>query len=127
MVSHVRPGTMTRTIDSANAAPKPHVTVPRMIPPHPPLQSGGWYHGQTVEAPGPGRPPVHPQVEKSAALAMALTALFGPLGLFYLSTNGGIAATVVTVTVLGFAGMGFWPLLLLWPLSVAVAAWLTNG
>jgi hypothetical protein len=106
--------------------PKSAAAVPRVFPPHPPLQSGGWYHGQAVEVPGPGRPPVDEPVEKSARLAMVLAAIFGPLGLFYLSANGGLAATVVTVAVLGAAGMGFWPLLLLWPLAVAVAAWVTS-
>jgi hypothetical protein len=116
----------TVTADRTDFTPKSIATVPRVFPPHPPLQSGGWYHGQTAEAPGPGRPPVDPPAEKNAALAMTLTALFGPLGLLYLSANGGVAATVVTVAVLGMAGMGFWPLLLLWPLAVATAAWVTS-
>jgi hypothetical protein len=114
------------TADRTNFTPKSLASVPRIFPPHPPLQSGGWYHGQTTEAPGPGRPPVDPPAEKSSTAAIALAAVFGPLGLFYLSSSGGAAATVLTVAVLSAAGMGFWPLLLLWPLSVAVAAWVTS-
>jgi hypothetical protein len=48
--------------------------------------------------------------------------LFGPLGLCYLSANGGLVATVATVAVLGMVG-SFLPLFLLWPLSVALAVW----
>ena len=98
-------------------------SIPTAFPPHPPLQSGGWYHATTIEAPGPGRPPVVTPTPKSARLAIALAALLGPLGLCYLSTTGGLVATVIAVGILGFADVGFLPLLLLWPLSVAAAVW----
>jgi hypothetical protein len=76
-----------------------------------------------VELPGPGRPAVlSAPVRKSTRLAVLLAALFGPLGLCYLSTTGGLVATVAVVAVLGLSGLGFLPLLLLWPLCVAVAA-----
>lgn len=107
----------------ASLMPRSHATTPRAFPPHPPLQSGGWYHGSTVEVPGPGRPPVVVPVTKSVALAVLLAALFGPLGLCYLSATGGLVATVVAVAVLGFAEVGFLPLLVLWPLAVAGAVW----
>jgi len=75
------------------------------------------------ELPGPGRPPVElPRPRKSDGLAILLTVLFGPLGLCYLSVRGGLVATVGVVAVLGFADMGFLPLVLLWPLSVVAAA-----
>jgi len=64
---------------------------------------------------------VAPPARKSTGVAVLLTVLFGPLGLCYLSTTGGLVAAVVVIAVLGFAG-SFLPLLLLWPLCVAVAA-----
>jgi hypothetical protein len=63
-----------------------------------------------------------PPATKSAGLAVVLSVLFGPLGLCYLSTTGGLVATVLTVAVLGYSG-SFLPLLLLWPLAVAGAVW----
>ena len=110
----------TRTV--ADWAPTSHASTPRAFPPHPPLQSGGWYHGATAEAPGPGRPPVVPPTAKSTGLASLLSVLFGPLGLCYLSSSGGLVATVGTVAVLGYFG-SFLPLLLIWPVSVAAAVW----
>lgn len=83
--------------------------------------TGGRDHGTVVEMPGPGRPPVDNPVEKARSVAMVLTALFGPLGLCYASMRAGLLATVATVVVLGYAEMGFLPLLLIWPLTVAVA------
>jgi len=62
--------------------------------------------------------------EKSTGLAVALSVLFGPLGLWYLSAGAGLTATVVSAVVVGTAGLP--SLLLLWPLSVAVAAWGTS-
>lgn len=107
-------------MESHTKTPKSRASTPLAVPPHPPLQSGGWYRGAMHELPGPGRPPVvAPRPKKSTGLAALLTLLFGPLGLCYLSTTGGLVATVVAVAVLGYAG--FWSLLLLWPLSVAVA------
>ncbi len=111
-----------RAMESHTKTPRSHASTPLAYPPHPPLQSGGWYRGTMIELPGPGRPPlVAPPVRKSARLAILLTVLFGPLGLCYLSTTGGLVAFVVVVAVLGFAG-SFLPLLLLWPLCVAAAA-----
>jgi hypothetical protein len=95
---------------------------PVVYPPHPPLQSGGWYHRTSVELPGPGRPPLTaPPTRKSMSVAVLLTVLFGPLGLCYVSVPGGLVATVTTVAVLGFVGSGFTPLLVLWPLAVVAA------
>lgn len=110
-------------MESHTKTPPSHASTPLAYPPHPPLQSGGWYRGTMIELPGPGRPPlVAPHPRKSAGLAILLTVLFGPLGLCYLSVTGGLVATVVVLAVLGFAGMGFLPLLLLWLLTVAAAA-----
>lgn len=105
----------------ADWAPASHATKPDVFPPHPPLQSGGWYHGTTAEVPGPGRPPVVPPTTKSAGLAVLLTVLFGPLGLAYLSANIGLVATVLTVAILGYVG-SFLPLLVIWPITIAVAS-----
>jgi hypothetical protein len=110
-------------MESHTKTPPSHASTPLAYPPHPPLQSGGWYRGTMIELPGPGRPPlVAPSVRKSAGLAVLLAALFGPLGLCYLHVTGGLVATVAVVAVLGFLGMGFLPLLLLWPLCVVLAA-----
>ncbi|TDV52242.1 hypothetical protein [Actinophytocola oryzae] len=107
----------------ADWAPRSQASKPIAFPPHPPLQSGGWYHGTTIEVAGPGRPAVSTPSPKSATTAVLLSLLFGPLGLCYLSVTGGLVATVVTVAVLGWAGAGFLPLLFLWPLAVAVAVY----
>lgn len=111
----------SKTLIHAEWVPTSHATKPAVFPPHPALQSGGWYRATTVEAPGPGRPPVLTPTEKSSRLAVVLGLLFGPLGLFYLSAGVGLAATVVAAVVVGFAGLS--SLVVLWPLSVAVAVW----
>jgi hypothetical protein len=111
----------TRTTTLAKWAPRSHATKPAAFPPHPALQSGGWYQASPLEAPGPGRPPVIPTTKKYAGLAVLLSVLFGPLGLCYLSMTGGLVATVFTVGVLGYSG-SFLPLIVLWPVAVAVAA-----
>jgi hypothetical protein len=58
---------------------------------------------------------------KSAGIAVALSVLFGPLGLWYLSAGAGLTATVLTAVAVGLAGLP--SLLLLWPLAVVVAVW----
>ena len=110
----------SRTVPHAEWIPTSHASAPRAFPPHPPLQSGGWYHAAGKEEPGPGRPPVVTRAEKSPRLAVVLSVLFGPLGLCYLSAGVGLAATAVAAVVVGVAGLPW--LLLVWPLSVAVAA-----
>jgi hypothetical protein len=115
----------TRTTTLADWSPRSHATKPAAFPPHPALQSGGWYQASPLEAPGPGRPPVIPTTKKSAGLAVMLSVLFGPLGLCYLSPTGGLVATVITVGVLGYSG-SFLPLVFLWPLAVAAAMWGAN-
>ena len=37
----------------ARWVPSSHATTPVVFPPHPPLQSGGWYHAATVASPHP--------------------------------------------------------------------------
>lgn len=109
----------SKTVPHAEWIPTSQASAPAVFPPHPPLQSGGWYHASIREAPGPGRPPVITRPEKSPWLAIVLCVLFGPLGLCYLSAGVGLAATVLAAVVVGVAGLPW--LLLLWPLSVAVA------
>jgi hypothetical protein len=109
----------SRTMTGASWVPRSHAATPASFPPHPPLQSGGWYRATTVEAPGPGRPPVVTHAKRSARLAVVLSVLFGPLGLCYLSARVGLAATGLTVLLVGYAGFLWLPLL--WPLFVAVA------
>lgn len=110
----------SKTVPHAEWIPTSHASAPAVFPPHPPLQSGGWYHASGTEEPGPGRPPVVMRSEKSLWLAVVLCALFGPLGLCYLSAGVGLAATVLAAVVVGVAGLPW--LLLVWPLSVAVGA-----
>ena len=110
----------SKTVPHAEWIPTSHAKPPPVFQPHPPLQSGGWYHASGDEAPGPGRPPVVTRPEKSLGLAVLLSVLFGPLGLCYLSAGVGLAATAVTAVVVLVAGVPW--LLLLWPLSVAMAA-----
>lgn len=52
--------------------PRSGASTPAVVPPHPPLQSGGWYRGAVAESPGPGRPPV----TTSTRPALVLTVLF---------------------------------------------------
>ena len=111
----------SRTVIHAEWVPRSHATAPTAFPPHPPLQSGGWYHASMIEAPGPGRPPVVIRAKKSLGVAVVLGVLFGPLGLCYLSLALGLAATALTAVVVGYAGLP--ALLLLWPVSILVAAW----
>ncbi len=100
-----------------------YAAVPEVIPPHPPLLSGGWYRGSPAEAPGPGRYPLVEPAPKSVGLAFVLAVLFGPMGLCYVSANVGLVATAVTAAVLAVAGVGLVPLLVIWPLAVLGSVW----
>lgn len=111
----------SKTLPHPDFVPRSQFTAPPVFPPHPPLQSGGWYHASTAEHPGPGRPPVGTPPRKSTSAAVTLAALFGPLGLWYLSAGAGLTATVLSAVVIAMAGLP--SLILLWPLSAAVAAW----
>ena len=97
--------------------------VPDVIPPHPALVSGGWYHGLPSEGVGPGRMPLTAQRRKSAGLAFVLSMLLGPVGLCYVSVNVGLAATALTAVTLLVTGAGFVPLLVIWPLCVLGSVW----
>lgn len=60
----------------AGLTPKSGATVPAAYPPHPPLQSGGWYRTTAAELPGPGRPPVTaPRRGQSSMVYVAVTVL----------------------------------------------------
>jgi hypothetical protein len=109
----------SRTVIHAEWVPRSQATAPLAFPPHPPLQSGGWYHASMTEAPGPGRPPVAVRTRRSVGVAVVLGVLFGPLGLCYLSLAFGLTAAALTAVVVGYAGLP--ALLLLWPLSVLAA------
>jgi hypothetical protein len=101
-------------------------SVPPASPPHPPLVSGGWYHGLSVdEVMGPGRYPLHVTADRSVRKALLFTAGFGPAGLCYVSRSGGLVCSALTmVAVIMF---GFPPLLIAWPLSMVCAAILAGG
>jgi hypothetical protein len=109
----------SKTMIHAEWVPTSHATTPVVFPPHPALQSGGWYRATTDEEPGPGRPPVLTHTAKSPGVAVALSLLFGPLGLCYLSAGAGLMATVLAAVVVGYAGPV--SLVVVWPLAVAAA------
>ena len=95
-------------------------STPRPIPPHPPLVSGGWYHGMSVEEVlGPGRYPLEEPADRSVGVALALTLLFGPVGLFYVSLVGGLVCSALTIVALILYGPA--PLLIAWPISMVCA------
>jgi hypothetical protein len=95
-------------------------SVPRPIPPHAPLASGGWYHGASLEEVlGPGRFPVEVPGDKSVGLALALTLVFGPFGLCYLSLPGGLICVALTSILVFLFGAA--PLLIVWPLAMLMA------
>ena len=56
--------------------------------------------------------------KKSMILALVLTFFFGPLGLFYASTVGGIIMCIITVIVglltFLFGAVGTWPVCMAW-------------
>ncbi|HEU5470530.1 MAG TPA: hypothetical protein VFV67_07740 [Actinophytocola sp.] len=101
-------------------------STPEAVPPHPPLISGGWYHGMSLdEVLGPGRCPPQPTADRSVGTALWLTLAFGPAGLGYVSRAGGLvcsALTVLAVVLLGFAA-----LLIAWPLSMVCGGILASG
>ncbi|MBB4904169.1 hypothetical protein [Actinophytocola algeriensis] len=84
----------------AEWTPQSGASRPVAFPPHPPLQSGGWYRGADVELPGPGRPPVGASSGMSARAALMLTLIFGLIGVLARSLDDGAFAVVVTVAVL---------------------------
>lgn len=59
-----------------------------------------------------------PQRERSAGVAVALAALFGPFGLFYASVGGGLfmlfVCLVVGVSTVGVGLLFAWPVCILW-------------
>jgi len=95
MNSHAR--TLTR---QAEWTPRSGASTPDVYPPHPPLQSGGWYRGAVEELPGPGRPPVGASRRISGRAAVVLTVLFGLIGVLARTVDDGVFAGVVTVAVL---------------------------
>lgn len=55
---------------------------------------------------------------KNVGVAIILTAIFGPLGMFYSTIFGGIVMTIVTLVVavvtMGFGLIITWPISILW-------------
>ena len=71
-----------------------------------------------------GRLQVQVAQQQGTGLAVVLCALFGPLGLWYLSAGVGLTATVLSAVVVSTVGLS--SLTLLWPLAIAVAAGSTS-
>ncbi|MFC4853747.1 hypothetical protein [Actinophytocola glycyrrhizae] len=81
----------------AEWTPRSGASTPDVYPPHPPLQSGGWYRGSAEEAPGPGRPPVATAPRLSLRAAVVLTVLFGLVGLLARTVDDGAFAVLATM------------------------------
>lgn len=109
---HAPPGPSPRT-------PKAFGRRPAAFAPHPPLVSGGWYQGADHEVTGPGRYPVPRPADKSAKTALRLTVVFGPLGLCYLSTVGGLVAAVAAVVAIAIGGAVM--VAVIWPVAMALS------
>jgi hypothetical protein len=62
--------------------------------------------------------------ERSLRMAVLLTVLFGPLGLFYVSPLGGLLMTMVTLTAglftMGVALLFAWPFCILWATAATI-------
>ena len=69
--------------------------------------------------PGPSAPPEEPP-RKSLPLAVGLTLLFGPLGLFYVNPLGAVLMSIVAFTAglftVGIALFVVWPVCVIWAL-----------
>ncbi|HUB69079.1 MAG TPA: hypothetical protein VL984_01520 [Acidimicrobiales bacterium] len=63
--------------------------------------------------------------DKSVGLAVLLTVLFGPLGLFYVSVWGAVA--LIAVAAIGVVPTFGFVLIFVWPASVAWAAIAASG
>jgi hypothetical protein len=101
-------------------------SIPRAIPPHPPLLSGGWYQGVSMEEVlGPGRYPLHVPADKSVGTALAVTLMFGPAGLCYVSVRGGLICTALTI--LATVLLGLPVLLIAWPLAMVCCGIIAAG
>lgn len=87
-------------VRQADWTPRSGASTPAAFPPHPPLQSGGWYRGSDAELPGPGRPPVVESSRMSARAAVVLAVLFGLIGVLARAVDDGAFAVVVTMAVL---------------------------
>ena len=93
MENHAR--TLAR---QAEWTPRSGASKPVAIPPHPPLQSGGWYRGAVEELPGPGRPPVETSAPRvSVRAAVVLTMLVALVGLLVRTVDDGAFAVLGTM------------------------------
>lgn len=68
----------------ARWTPASGASIPDAYPPHPPLQSGGWYRGTVTELPGPGRPPVVAATGNRAPVTYLTATVFALLALLLL-------------------------------------------
>lgn len=88
-------------------------TVPMTQPDRPPPAYGDVQRATTAEVP----------TDKSVAVALVLTFLFGPLGLLYVTVLGGVLMTLLAIVVaiftLGFGLILLWPITMVWGAVVA--------
>jgi len=61
---------------------------------------------------------IHVHTSKSPGIAIILTVLFGPLGMFYSTISGGFIMSIITIIVgiftFGFGLIVTWPICILW-------------
>lgn len=108
---------------SSHGSTKSSGVIPTPVPPHPALESGGWYQKKAgAEEVGPGRYPIENPADRSVGAALTLSLVGGPLGLFYTSIAGGLVCTALTAAALLAIGPG--SLLVIWPL-VMLIAWIS--
>jgi hypothetical protein len=113
--------------DTEPRTPRSFATKPAAYLPHPPLISGGWYHRSSgQEAIGPGRYAVPAAGDRTVGAALVWTFFFGPLGLFYRSTTGGVVATALSLALLIATGSAM-TLAAIWPTVMVLSAFPTRN
>jgi hypothetical protein len=63
---------------------------------------------------------IYVKTEKSVGIAIILTVLLGPLGVFYSSVLGGVVLSLLTL-IIGVATLGY-GLFIMWPVCIIVGA-----
>lgn len=122
-----------RLEDRRHLAPVVTLSTPRSVSqtpavylPYPSRHPDGWYHGPDQAVRGSGGSARRAPARKSATTALFWTLVLGPLGLSYLSTGAGIAATALTVGVLLLSGSAV-ALAVIWPVAMLLSLLYVSG
>jgi hypothetical protein len=91
--------------------------------PHPSRHPDGWYHGPDQAVRGYA---AHRSADKTAGAALLWTLLLGPLGLCYLSTGAGLAATGLTAAIVILSGSAV-ALAVIWPVAMLLSLLYASG